>query len=154
MSWKEEFLDALPRLGHRNWIIIADAAFPEQAKEGVRVVVSELALDDCLNFVLREMESHGHVTPRVFLDREMEFLSDDLCPGVGALRAAIQFETRPYVVNSADHEVILEKLNMDGANYTVFVIKTPCMVPYTSVFLQLDCGYWTKEKEAILRGRM
>jgi hypothetical protein len=27
-------------------------------------------------------------------------------------------------------------------------------VPYTSVFLELDCGYWGPEAEAKMRGKM
>lgn len=33
----------------------------------------------------------------------------------------------------------------------ILVIKTDMTVPYTSVFVQLDCGYWSPEKEARLR---
>lgn len=154
MTWKEEFLESLPKLGHRNWIVLADAAFPEQSKSGMKVVLCDLALDDCLKYVMGELQGQDHVLPTILLDRELEFLSDDLCPGVDALRDAIKFETDSYVVMSEEHEVILEKLNIAGENYTIFVIKTPTTIPYTSIFLQLECGYWNQEKEAILRGRM
>ena len=153
-SWKDQFHTALPRLGHRNWIIIADAAYPQQAGAGVEVIVADAPLDDVLKSVLRSIEEVGHVTPKVLLDRELGFLTDELCPGVTALRDVILFETSPYVVNEADHEVILEKLNMDGTNYSVLVIKTTAMIPYTSVFLQLECGYWDKERESILRSML
>jgi len=36
----------------------------------------------------------------------------------------------------------------------VLVIKTPLALPYTSVFVQLDCGYWTPEAEQQLRRAM
>ncbi|WP_018627727.1 hypothetical protein [Niabella aurantiaca] len=29
-GWQEQFRDQLPLLGHRNWIIIADKAYPQQ----------------------------------------------------------------------------------------------------------------------------
>ena len=154
MSWKDQFLTALPKLGHRNWIVVADAAYPQQAGTGVEVLVAETPLDDCLKFVLRAIEESGHVTPKVLLDSELAVLTDDLCPGVSALRDSIRFETSQYNVELADHEVILEKLNMEGVNYSVLVIKTHAMIPYTSVFLRLECGYWDKDRESILRGML
>jgi hypothetical protein len=36
----------------------------------------------------------------------------------------------------------------------VVLIKTPLTIPYTSVFVELDCGYWSPESEAALRARM
>ena len=152
MSWKDDFTVALPKLGHRNWIVIADAAYPQQAGSGVEVIVSGVPLDDCLKFVLRTIEESGHVTPKVLLDSELVVLTDELCPGVGALRDSIRFDTSQFDVEFADHEVILEKLNMEGVNYSVLVIKTTSMIPYTSVFLRLECGYWDKNREVILRG--
>ena len=35
--------------------------------------------------------------------------------------------------------------------FNVLLLKTDLVIPYTSVFLQLDCGYWNAEKEARLR---
>lgn len=153
-TWQDQFRTALPRLGHRNWIIVADAAYPQQSGAGVEVVVADAPLDDALRYVLRAIEESGHVAPKILLDRELGFLTDDLCPGVNALREVIRFETSSFSVSEADHEVILEKLNMDSVNYSVLVLKTNAQIPYTSVFLQLECGYWDKDRESILRSML
>jgi hypothetical protein len=34
------------------------------------------------------------------------------------------------------------------------MVKTTLAVPYTSVFLELDCGYWASEAEAKMREKM
>jgi hypothetical protein len=34
------------------------------------------------------------------------------------------------------------------------VLKTNMTLPYTSVFIELDCGYWSPEAEARLRAAM
>ena len=81
-------------------------------------------------------------------------MTEDLCPGVSALLASIRFETGHLEPSEGAHEMILEKLNMDGANYSILVIKTNTMIPYTSVFLQLECGYWDNDREKILRELM
>jgi hypothetical protein len=153
-NWQCQFAEHLPRLGHRNWIIVADSAYPQQSAPGVTVLIAEAPLDETLRHVLTAIHESGHVTPRVLLDRELGFLTDELCPGVSALRASILFETGELPTSEGAHEMILEKLNMEGANYSMLVIKTNSTIPYTSVFLQLDCGYWDKDREAILRGMM
>jgi L-fucose mutarotase/ribose pyranase (RbsD/FucU family) len=153
-TWQSHFASHLPRLGHRNWIIVADAAFPEQSAEGVSVIVADAPLDETLRTVLTAIHESGHVTPKVLLDRELGFLTDELCPGVSALRASIHFETGQLPTSEGAHEMILEKLNIEAADYSILVIKTNSMIPYTSIFLQLDCGYWDNDREAILRGMM
>jgi hypothetical protein len=32
--------------------------------------------------------------------------------------------------------------------FNVLIIKTDLAIPYTSVFFQLECGYWNAEAEA------
>lgn len=150
-TWQSQFSVHLPRLGHRNWIVIADAAYPEQSAPGVNVVIADTPVDEALRFVLTAIHESGHVSPKILLDRELGFLTDDLCPGVGALRSSIRYETGQLPTSEAAHESILEMLNMEGANYSIFVIKTNSMIPYTSVFLRLECGYWDNDREALLR---
>ena len=45
-------------------------------------------------------------------------------------------------------------LDEAGQTFRVLIIKTDMTLPYTSVFLQLDCGYWTAEAEKRLRETM
>lgn len=153
-SWQSEFLANLPKLGHRNWIVIADAAYPEQCGDGVKVVVANDPLDEVLRTVLTAIDEAGHVSANVKTDRELEFLTDELCPGVSALRDSIRFETGQLPTTEVDHDSILEMLNVDATSYSIFVIKTNTMIPYTSVFLRLECGYWDSDKEKYLRELM
>ncbi len=153
-SWQSQFSEYLPRLGHRNWIVIADAAYPEQTTPGLTVLIANSPIDEALRYVLTAIHEMGHVSPKAYLDRELGFMTEDLCPGVSALRASIRFETGHLEPSEGAHEMILEKLNMEGANYSILVIKTNTMIPYTSVFLQLECGYWDNDREKILRELM
>ena len=150
-TWQSQFTSHLPRLGHRNWIVIAEATYPEQSAPGVHVVLADSPIDEVLRFVLSSIHELGHVSPKVLLDRELGFLNDDLSPGVNALRSSIRFETGQLPTTEAAHDSILEMLNMEGTNYSIFVIKTNSMIPYTSVFLRLECGYWDSDREALLR---
>jgi hypothetical protein len=57
-------------------------------------------------------------------------------------------------VQSLPHEEIISKLDQAGQTFRVLIIKTNLTIPYTSVFLQLDCAYWSAEAEQKLRGAM
>ena len=51
-------------------------------------------------------------------------------------------------------EEIIAKLDEAGKTFHVLVLKTRMTIPYTSVFVRLDCGYWTEEQEKKLREKM
>jgi hypothetical protein len=44
--------------------------------------------------------------------------------------------------------------NSSAEKFHVLILKTNMTLPYTSVFIELDCGYWSAEAEARLRGAM
>ena len=49
------------------------------------------------------------------------------------------------------HEEIIARLDQAGATFRILILKTRMTLPYTSVFFQLECGYWTAEAEQKLR---
>jgi hypothetical protein len=49
------------------------------------------------------------------------------------------------------HEEIIHKLDESAKLFRVLLIKTDMTLPYTSVFFELDCGYWSAEAEQRLR---
>jgi hypothetical protein len=55
------------------------------------------------------------------------------------------------VVERTPHEAIIRDLDRAGSLVHVLVLKTNLTLPYTSVFLRLECGYWTPQAEARLR---
>jgi hypothetical protein len=49
------------------------------------------------------------------------------------------------------HEEVIAQLDEAAKTFRVLIIKTEMVIPYTSVFIQLDCGYWSAEQEKRLR---
>ena len=45
------------------------------------------------------------------------------------------------------HDSVFTKINEASKLSKVFVLKTDETIPYSSVFLELDCKYWTDKKE-------
>jgi len=52
------------------------------------------------------------------------------------------------------HEEIISRLDRTGDVFQVLAIKTKMRLPYTSVFVELDCGYWNAQAEDRLRAAM
>ena len=52
------------------------------------------------------------------------------------------------------HEVNIDRLDQAGETFHVLLFKTDLALPYTSVFIELEAGYWTPEAEASLREAM
>ena len=148
---RERLADVLPRLGHRNWIVIADAAYPEQTGGGIETVYvggDQLA---AVEAVLAAVDATKHVDAVALVDAELAAVPEADAPGVGRYRDALAKLLAGRAVDKLPHEEIIKQLDEAGKLFRVLVIKTDMTVPYTSVFLRLECGYWSPEKEARLR---
>src|SRR5512135_320559 len=84
-AWEARLLEELPALGHRNWIVVADSAYPAQISPGMEIVVSGEDHLTVLDKVLKALDGSRHVRPKVYLDKELSYLGDDLAPGIEAL---------------------------------------------------------------------
>jgi hypothetical protein len=153
-SWQEVLENDLHLLGHRNWILVVDKAFPEQSSPGMKYVYVEQDLIPTLKHVLEAVEASSHVSPIIYRDRELSFITEGQAPGVEDFRerTAEIFEGR--AVQTLLHDEVFTMLDESANLFRVLVIKTNCTLPYTSVFLQLDCSYWGSEQEEALRKTM
>jgi hypothetical protein len=152
--WEVRVNEALPFLGHRNWIVIADSAYPLQSREGIETIIANSDQVRVLRHVLTALDNSKHVRPIVYVDKELGFLNDDAVLGIGPYKATLEDLTHNRETHSLPHEDIIHKLDEAGQIFHVLIIKTTMTMPYTSVFLQLDCAYWGPEAEKKLRAAM
>ncbi|WP_397321501.1 RbsD/FucU domain-containing protein [Pedobacter foliorum] len=150
-GWKEQLNQKLPLLGHRNWILVVDKAFPEQNAPGMDYIYVNESLLPVLKEVLTQVNSSAHVKPIVYQDKELGFITESQAKGVKefVLGAKTIFGTQK--VETMPHDSVFKKLDTESKLFKVLVIKTNETIPYTSVFLQLDCAYWNGDKEKALR---
>jgi hypothetical protein len=153
-DWKDILKQRLPLYGHRNWIVVADSAYPAQARPGIETIVAGAGQLDVLRFVLNELSQSRHVRPIVYLDRELSFLNDDEAPGVSIYRQALSDLFGKQKPGELLHEQMIAKLDESAQTFRILIIKSNMTVPYTSVFLQLDCAYWGVDAERNLRAAM
>jgi L-fucose mutarotase/ribose pyranase (RbsD/FucU family) len=152
-EWKIELSRCLPLYGHRNWIVVADSAYPAHSNPGIQTIKANEPHLEVLQEVLAVIERSGHVKTNVYTDRELAFVSEEDAPGVSSYREAL-----PEMVGerrrTLPHEEIIAKLDQAAELFQVLVIKTDMKIPYTSVFLELDCAYWDDSAEQRLRSNL
>lgn len=153
-GWQQKVQQQLPLLGHRNWIVIADSAFPFQTSPGIETIETGADQMVVVDYVLQAIKGSKHVRPLVHLDKELQFVSDKASPGADQYRKELQKRIAGLPTDYPLHADLLQTLDDVGKTYHILMLKTRLTIPYTSVFLQLDCGYWSAESEAGLREAM
>jgi L-fucose mutarotase/ribose pyranase (RbsD/FucU family) len=151
---REDVGARIAELGHRNWVVIADAAYPRQSGAGVETIRVGGESIDWISQVLSDILSQGHVRPVVYLDAELAFVSDAEAPGIAAYRENLSRILPRATVLRMPHADLLTQVDQASRLYEVLVLKTDSRLPYSSVFLELDCGYWSSEAEDRLRDKM
>jgi len=154
MTWEQKLAQELPALGHRNWIVVADSAFPLQISPGIEVLVSGQDHFTVLEKVFAAVDASRHIRPRIYLDKELTHVTEDLAPGIDACRRKLEEKLKGREVSSVLHEELIARLDQVARTFRILMIKTDLTLPYTSVFMELDCGYWKPEAEAKMRERM
>lgn len=82
-----------------------------------------------------------------YQDEELKALTDDLCPGIQDYRSTVQKFVPESEVSYVRHDKLLSRINSVSNSYNVLVIKTKLVLPYTSLFIELDCKYWNKDSQ-------
>jgi L-fucose mutarotase/ribose pyranase (RbsD/FucU family) len=153
-AWQKTLVERVPLYGHRNWIVIADSAYPAQSGTGIETVVSDADHLEVVEAVLKAVGQSKHVRPIVYTDAELKYVSEKDAPGITAYHQRLSRILGSRPVSVLPHEQIISRLDEAGKLFRVLIIKTDLAVPYTSVFLQLDCGYWSADAERRLREAM
>lgn len=153
-DWRVHLREELPLLGHRNWIAVVDSAYPLQTSAGIETVETNSDHLDVVRAVFDELGKVKHVRPVIFTDAELKVVPESDAPGVTSYREALGKVLAARDTQSLRHEEIIAKLDEAGKTFHVLVLKTTLTIPYTSVFLRLDCGYWSEEQEKRLREKL
>ncbi len=150
-GWRDAVAARTGQLGYRNWIIIAEASFPAHSRPGVRQIAAGEEVPAILDEVLRTLEKTEHVRPRVYVSRELSAVENDFAPGIDEYRSQLQRALHGHEPNELEHQVLLTLIEDVTKSFDVLVIRSSTALPYTSVFLELQPGYWDGESESRLR---
>ena len=153
-DWRVRLAEELPLLGHRNWIAVVDSAYPLQTSSGIETVETNSAQLEVVKTVLEQIGRTKHVRPVIFTDAELKLVPESDAAGVTVYRQALGQLLGNTGAQSLPHEEIISRLDEGGKTFHILVLKTKMTIPYTSVFVRLDCGYWTDDAEKRLREAM
>jgi len=153
-DWVARLAQSMPLLGHRNWILIVDSAYPLQTSPGIETIETNATQLEVVHAVVRAINHSIQVRPVIFMDAELPFVSEDDAPGVSAYRADIGHLLEDYPIEPLPHEKIISNIDDAGKTFQILILKTNMTIPYTSVFIRLDCKYWSADQEKRLREKM
>jgi len=151
--WKAAVQKEIAAIGSQNWIIIAEPAYPTPSNAGITSIVLEQSTPEVIAEVFHTIENLGHVTPRVFITRESRKLTEDYAPGITRYREQLSKALDGRQTRTLPSEALELSINEASDKYKILVLKTQTALPYTSVFLELESGYWDGESETALRNQ-
>src|SRR3984893_18055244 len=123
-DWNERLAEAMPLLGHRNWILIVDSAYPLQTSPGVETIETNATQLEVVRTVLQSISASIQVRPVVYMDAELPFVPDVDAPGASAYRSEIGQLLHGYKIESLPHERIISNIDEAGKTFHVLVLKT------------------------------
>lgn len=150
-SWEQSLKRQLPLLGHRNWIVVADSAYPAQSNPGIETIATNADHLLVLKGALNAIDSSRHVRPNIYLDAEFKLVAEQDGRGVTEYRQKLARLIGERETRVLAHDQIIARLDESAKLFRVLILKSRLAIPYTSVFLELDCGYWTPDAEERLR---
>jgi hypothetical protein len=150
-SWESSFKQLLLLYGHRNWIVVADSAYPAHSNPGIETLFTGGVHTEVVTKVLDAIGASNHVRANVYVDAELKQVAEEAAPGVGALRRNLFQLLAGKNTQELAHEEIIARLDRAGKLFRILILKSTLAIPYSSVFLELDCGYWSEEAEERLR---
>jgi hypothetical protein len=153
-TWELKLNRTLPVFGHRNWIVVADAAYPAQSNPGIETLVANTSHVHAVSTLLEHIAACEHIRANVYMDRELDFIAESDAPGITECRRELSTVLDGANIRRLPHEQIIAKLDQCARLFRILIIKTDLTLPYTSVFFELDCGYWSAEAESRLRKAM
>jgi D-ribose pyranose/furanose isomerase RbsD len=153
-GWRGELAMQASQLGYRNWIVIAEASFPAHSRPGVRQINANEEIPVVLDEVLRTLEQTEHVTPRVYVARELRAVENDYAPGIDEFRKELLTAMHAHEATELEQQSLFTLVEDATKSFEVLVIRTTTALPYTSVFLELQPGYWSAESESHLREQL
>jgi hypothetical protein len=155
LTWRQTLDARLRMYGHRNWVVIADSAYPLQSNPGIETIYSNEGQVETIRHVLVSLNALPHLRPIIYLDKELPVVSEEDAVGISAYRQLISGLFEKHLPDQKPvpvyHESLLRQLDEAAKTYNVLIIKTNMALPYTSVFFELRAGYWGDDAERRLR---
>lgn len=132
-NWQTEIENTIQLFGHRNWIVIADGAYPKQSNPAIKTITVDTNQLEVVRFVNEQIKKSTHVRANIFVDKEMVFVAEKDAKGIEKYRLELNKILEATKVQTMLHEDIIGELDESAKLFDVLIIKTNLSIPYTSV---------------------
>ena len=153
-NWRGALATQTAQLGYRNWIVIAEASFPAHSRTGIRQINANEEIPVVVDEVLRTLEQTEHVTPRIYVSRELRAVENDYAPGIDEFRKQLKNSLHAHETTELEQQSLFTLIEDTTKSFEVLVIRTNTALPYSSVFMELQPGYWSADSEDRLREQL
>jgi D-ribose pyranose/furanose isomerase RbsD len=152
--WQSKLATTIDAFGHRNWILVVDKAFPSLSSPNIEVVFADVDIRTAIDTTIKMLENATHVMPIIYIDKEFAYISENELKGITEFRKKAHASIHSFNPKQLYHEEVFNKVKEVSSLFKVLVIKTNETTPYSSVFIELDCKYWSGKQEEALRKAM
>ena len=121
-NWKSEVEQTLKQFGHRNWIVIADAAYPEQSNPAIKTITIDDSQLEAVEFVSQLVEKTSHVDANIFIDKEMAYVQEKDAQGITSYIAELDKVLKGKPVKTKLHEDIIRELDDSAKLFNILII--------------------------------
>jgi len=104
-----------------------------------------------LKATIDAIDNSRHVRANIYLDAELKLVAEQDGSGVTRYRQKLARLLGNRETEVLMHDQIIAKLDESAKLFRILILKSTLAIPYTSVFFELDCGYWSRESEERLR---
>ena len=118
-AWESKLSAQLRLLGHRNWVVIADAAYPYHSAAGIETIVVEGEPLQVIRKAIALVESCSHLDATIYTDRELQFVEEKDAPGVTRLRQEIAELLNGRQARKLPHQEIIARLDACARTFQV-----------------------------------
>jgi len=150
-KWETKLAKEIPFLGHRNWILVVDKACPEMNSSGILMIDTQEGLLPVLQQTLNQIQLTTHIKPILFTDVELNYITEKQVPEIEKYKTDLFKIIPKSQTKTLLHDSLFTYMSKTSELFKVIILKTDQLIPYSSVFINLDCKYWNKENERQLR---
>lgn len=153
-GWRDALVAQTAQLGYRNWIVVAEASFPAHSRPGIRQINANEEVPAVVDEVIQTLERTQHVVPNIYVSRELRSVENDYAPGIEDFRKQLQGALHGHETTELEQQSLMTLMEDATKSFEVLVIRTETALPYSSIFMELQPGYWNGDSEDRLRERI
>lgn len=110
-GWKTDLEAKLKVYGHRNWIVVADGAHPQQSKPAIETITIDASQLDAVAYVSELITKATHVDANIFVDKEMAYVAEENAKGITTYRNDLHELLKDNPLKTMLHEDIIRELD-------------------------------------------